>query len=64
MKKIYHQPVTDIVIVNLLNSVLQGIHAGETSFRAGGEGGANTINFDENFDENLVAEPSPKSLWD
>lgn len=56
--------MTDIVIVNLLNSVLQGIHAGETSFRAGGEGGANTINFDENFDENLVAEPSPKSLWD
>lgn len=63
MKRIYSKPETDITVLNLQDSVLETIPAGDPSFRAGGEGFANTIDFDEGV--TTETEPiAPKSLWD
>ena len=62
MKRIYSQPLTEITVLNLKNSTLD-VHAGDTSFRADGEGGANTFEFEDNGElEQELAQP--KSLWD
>ena len=54
--------MTEITVLNLKNNTLD-IHAGDTSFRADGEGGANTFKFDDNGElEQELAQP--KSLWE
>ena len=63
MNKKYVTPVTDIVEVNLVNSVLgTGDAAGSNYGGNGNDGLVNTIDFE---DETPVNEPSTKpSLWD
>lgn len=64
MKK-YVKPLTDIVVVNLLDSVLgTGDAAGSGHGAAGGDGLVNTIDFEEDNNTPDFYQPTQKSLWD
>ena len=60
-KQTYNKPLTEITIINLVNSVMEDLPVQDPSFRSG-EGYAKEDIFDDFEDENLVR-PS-KSLWD
>lgn len=63
MKKQYFTPVTDLVVINLKNSVLQSIDLGGESDVATGGAGANNdlVDFEEDSYDDA---PTSKNLWD
>lgn len=63
--KNYVKPLTDIVVVNLLDSVLgTGDAAGSGHGASGDDGLVNTIDFEEDYNTPDFYQPTQKSLWD
>ena len=61
MKKQYIIPVTELIVVNLQDSVLEGLPIGEPS-EVGTDMGTNIGSLDLEDDVNDL--PTSKSLWD
>lgn len=61
MKKQYITPDTELVVVNLKDSVLEGIDMGEPS-EVGNDMGTNIGSLD--FEDDPYDLPSSRSLWD